>query len=511
ARVDLISNNRSLLILQKVVHFAPDLLVHFTPDLVVHFAPDFTSYNEMAEIATRSTWKNIPIDDPKRIDISLHFTDKQFSRLINGLIPQQMEDKWFVFYEDGWLYFHRSWTGCGIYKAQLHKERQGYSIKDFFVERNMGKYSNTDDDEDIEKFRFLVIRGLLGIDVRNIYAAANLKTEADTLSSWSDLGNLLFTSHGLDITDKIRSVLFGVAVGDALGVPVEFKSRQRIRQKPVTDMVGFGTHNQPEGTWSDDSSLTFCLAEALTHNFNIDNISRNFIKWYYDNYWTARGDVFDIGNATRQAIEKLSKGVKPDVAGCTDASSNGNGSLMRISPLLFYLLDKSMNERYEIAKQVSSITHGHIRSVIACFYYLEFARQLFFQNDKFEIYENLQPAVSAFLDSLSINPTEIKLFARLLKGNVYELPEEEIASGGYVLHTLEASIWCLLTTNDYKEAVLKAVNLGEDTDTTGAITGGLAGLLYGFDNIPVEWINKIARNNDIEDLAERLGQNITVP
>ncbi len=179
---------------------------------------------------------------------------------------------------------------------------------------------------------------------------------------------------------------------------------------------------------------------------------------------------------------------------------------MRISPLLFYLLDKPITERYEITKQVSSITHGHIRSVIACFYYLEFARQLFAHKDKFEIYKNLQTEISNHINLLSINPTEIALFDRLLRGNIYDLTKDKIYSSGYVLHTLEACIWCLLTTENYSDAVLKAVNLGEDTDTTGAVTGGLAGLLYGFDNIPTNWIRQISRNDDIENLAERLGE-----
>ena len=166
------------------------------------------------------------------------------------------------------------------------------------------------------------------------------------------------------------------------------------------------------------------------------------------------------------------------------------------------------DERYEITKQVSSITHGHIRSVIACFYYLEFARQIFLGRDKFEIYDNLQTEITSYLSALSIDPTEIALFARLLTQNIYEQKEADIFSGGYVLHTLEAGIWCLLTTENYKDAVLKAINLGGDTDTTGAVTGGLAGLLYGFDAIPEKWIKQIARYDDVENLAERLGDKM---
>ena len=308
---------------------------------------------------------------------------------------------------------------------------------------------------------------------------------------------------------QIKSVLFGVAVGDALGVPVEFKSREAIQENPVTDMIGYGTHHVPPGTFSDDGSLTFCLAEALTQDFDLHTIGQNFVHWRYSNFWTARGHVFDIGIATSEAIGRIAKGIQADLAGGTDVSSNGNGSLMRMAPLVFYLADKPIHERYEITKQVSSITHGHIRSVIACFYYLEFARQILAQRDKFDIYKNLQTEVATHLQSLSIDPKEMALFDRLLKQNIAGLPAEEIFSSGYVLHTLEASIWCLLTTNNYKDAVLKAVNLGEDTDTTGAVTGGLAGLLYGLDNIPSTWLQQLAKHDDIENLAERLNERIT--
>ena len=307
---------------------------------------------------------------------------------------------------------------------------------------------------------------------------------------------------------NIKSALFGVAIGDALGVPVEFKSRETILQKPVTDMIGYGTYNLPPGTFSDDSSMTFCLAEALTHDFDLNRIGGNFVKWYYENFWTARGEVFDIGIATREAINRISKGERPEFAGSTDASSNGNGSLMRILPLLFYIKDLPISERYEITKKVSSITHGHIRSVISCFYYLEFSREILLGKDKFEIYQKLQTEIPGFLNSLSINPHEISLFDRLLKDDISELAEHKILSSGYVLHSLEASIWCLLTTDNYKDATLKAVNLGEDTDTTAAITGGLAGLLYGFDSIPESWMEQLARKEDIEDLAGRLAEKL---
>ena len=305
-----------------------------------------------------------------------------------------------------------------------------------------------------------------------------------------------------------KDILFGVAVGDALGVPVEFKSRETIKQNPVVDMIGYGTHYQPAGTWSDDSSLTFCLAEALTQEFNLQAIANNFIKWYDDGYWTAHGNVFDIGIATSSAINNLKQGVNPIQAGGTSERDNGNGSLMRILPLVLYIKDLPIHERFEITKQVSSITHGHIRSIISCFYYLEFARHIINGINKFEAYQNLKIEVKDFIKTLNIPEDEISLFKRLLVDSIQDYHEDDINSSGYVLHTLEASIWCILTSNSYSESVLKAVNLGEDTDTTGAVTGGLAGLIYGYDGIPKKWITKLARLEDVENLAEKLGGKV---
>ncbi|RYZ51831.1 MAG: ADP-ribosylglycohydrolase family protein, partial [Sphingobacteriales bacterium] len=180
--------------------------------------------------------------------------------------------------------------------------------------------------------------------------------------------------------------------------------------------------------------------------------------------------------------------------------------LMRILPLVFFLRTKPIAERYKVTKEVSSLTHRHIRSVIACFYYLEFARLLMEGVDKKDAYRQLMTEVTTFLQRQDINANEIRLFSRLLEGDISEIPRDQIQSSGYVLHTLEASIWSLMTTVTYSEAVLTAVNLGSDTDTTGAVTGGLAGLLYGEGNIPKEWRSDLKRREDIERLADDLAR-----
>lgn len=301
-----------------------------------------------------------------------------------------------------------------------------------------------------------------------------------------------------------KDILFGIAAGDALGVPVEFMSREQIAQNPVTDMIGYGTYNLPAGTWSDDSSLAFCLSEALTQELDYHQVAENFREWMYNNYWTPRGNMFDIGYTTSVSIENFEMGMPPTEAGCNDEGSNGNGSLMRILPLLVHIKDKPIEERFRITKDISSITHGHIRSLIACFYYLEFAKKIVEGIEKFQAYQELKEEISTFLKSIEVSEKEISVYKRLLVEDVFTIQEDTISGRGYVVDTIEASIWCLLTTEDYATATLKAVNLGNDTDTTGAVTGGLAGLLYGHQNIPEHWMNQLARKEDIEDLATRM-------
>lgn len=306
----------------------------------------------------------------------------------------------------------------------------------------------------------------------------------------------------------IRSSLLGVAVGDALGVPCEFKDREVIKNAPNTGMTGYGTHNMPPGTFSDDASLTFCLAEMLTGGFDLQVLASNFVKWLHEGYWTATGQTFDVGITTREAISNITKGVKPELAGRTDEHSNGNGSLMRILPLLFYVKDMPVEERFSHTALVSSVTHAHMRSVVACFYYLEFALKIIQNTPKNKVYHQLQNEIPPVLEKMGVDQLETERFHRLLKEDISGAPENEIHSTGYVLHTLEASIWCFLNTNNYKDATLKAVNLGEDTDTTAAVTGGLSGLEYGAENIPEDWLKSLARLADIEDLAGRLSNSL---
>ncbi|HEX8351199.1 MAG TPA: ADP-ribosylglycohydrolase family protein [Hymenobacter sp.] len=310
------------------------------------------------------------------------------------------------------------------------------------------------------------------------------------------------------LESQLRSALLGLAVGDALGVPVEFTSRATRQRDPVTNMRAYGTHHQPAGTWSDDASLTFCLAEALTENYSVRQLASNCLRWVEQGFWTPHGRVFDIGITTREALyqlTKLDKNASPMVGG-KDEISNGNGALMRILPLAFYRITDALQTRFQRIQEASAITHGHVRSAIACFLYLEMASYLRQGLGPQAAYAQLCKYAPAQMAELELAEKEINRFQRILDGTLPALPEPRIASSGYVVHTLEAALWCLLKHETYASTVLAAVNLGEDTDTTGAVVGGLAGIWYGERNIPKEWLEVLARRDDIEKLANRMAK-----
>jgi ADP-ribosylglycohydrolase len=313
------------------------------------------------------------------------------------------------------------------------------------------------------------------------------------------------------VQNPVKSALIGLAIGDALGVPVEFQERKTLKKKPVKDMMGYGTHNQPAGTWSDDSSLTFCLAESLCNGYDLINIAQKLTDWIFGKLWRPHGEIFDIGIQTRKALREIKQFLKYEEYEAlkllryeTNEWTNGNGSLMRILPLLFYIKDKPLTEKFEIIWDVSALTHPHIRSAMACLIYLELAENILNGQSKILAYQNMQTSISTFFKKQKLSPSEIMHFDRILTSDISKLQENVIKSDGYVIHSLEASLWCFLTTKTFETSVLKAVNLGSDTDTTGAIVGGLAGLYYGYNQLPEFWVAYLTRLEDILALCDRL-------
>lgn len=304
-----------------------------------------------------------------------------------------------------------------------------------------------------------------------------------------------------------KAGIMGVVIGDALGCPVQFESRETVAKHPVTGMRGYGTFNLPAGSWTDDSSLTLALLDSIKRTGGIDytDIMESFVRWLDDGEFTPYGYSYDIGRGTMNAIRKYKHDRKPHKAGSYDEYNNGNGSLMRIMPAVLYCIDKGLSDRdaIDIVHKVGSLTHAHIRTNIACGLYFFMARAILTMDGS--LVERLQIGLCdgfSFYESYLSDHENLEYYDRLHDLNVFaDLPAEKIRGTGYVVDALEASVWSLATTGSFKKALLRAVNLGDDTDTVGAIAGGLAGLYYGFEAIPEDWLAALQRRDWIEDMV----------
>lgn len=314
----------------------------------------------------------------------------------------------------------------------------------------------------------------------------------------------------LNLKAIIKNTIIGFVLADSLGVPVEFSSRAQLSKNPLTDMIGYGTYNMPIGSWSDDSSMTLITVEVLTSDgINYDKLMEGFIKWYKEGYMTPTDKLFDIGISTSDALNKYLNGIDPLECGGKSEYSNGNGSLMRIYPFVFYILKSSQNftsnkdlvdnlfecnlleYRKRIIFDASSLTHAHDISKWGCFLLSEYFIKLINGYDKLDAYIEL---CNEYKDKSH------RVYDRLLSKNIHNVDRKDIKSTGYVVDTLEAVFHSFLKFDNYKDIVLYSINLGDDTDTVGAITGGLAGMYYK--DIPIKWINNLKKFDLINKLIE---------
>lgn len=267
---------------------------------------------------------------------------------------------------------------------------------------------------------------------------------------------------------ELRDAVYGAAVGDALGVPYEFMDRGSFE---CTGMTGWGTHHQPAGTFSDDTSMILALCDSIRAKegeIRVGDIFQRFHDWVFKGSYAIDGEVFDIGNTVRTALTECK--------GLDGERDNGNGSLMRTAPLAY---TKATDEQ---VRYVSAITHAHRYSTESCVLFVNLMR---------EIIEGVP-----FDEALEKSIPDDEAFAFLR--DIASRPIDEVRSGGFVLDTLGAAIWCFANTDSYADCVLAAVNLGDDTDTTAAVAGALAGAFYGCDAIPVEWLSDLRGKDIIE-------------
>lgn len=331
--------------------------------------------------------------------------------------------------------------------------------------------------------------------------------------------------------DLIKASLYGFAIGDAMGVPIEFITREKLLKNPVTKMLGYGSHDVPEGCWSDDTSMVLATMDSIIQSkgINYNDMADKFCAWINDAKYTPTNELFDLGITTKESLirywnESTHKtfGIgrntltamgkynreKVDATKCggTSISSNGNGSLMRILPIIYYIYYNNINEekRYNLIKNVSSITHAHEISIMGCFIYTEYILYLLNEVDKFVAYDNLAKInYKKYFSEETIN-----LYKRIINKNLINLSINDINSSGYVLDTIEAVLWVTLKSTNFKDSIISAINLGNDTDTIGALVGGISGILYGYNSIPGEWIKDLKGKPLLDELSTKFEKKL---
>ncbi len=292
--------------------------------------------------------------------------------------------------------------------------------------------------------------------------------------------------------NKALGSFFGLVVGDALGASVEFKKRGTF--EVVKDMRAGGPHGLDAGFWTDDTSMALCLAESLTEKgFKLQDQLERYLKWYREGYLSSTGSCFDIGANTARSLEYYEE--KQKLPPKRDRAA-GNGSIMRLAPVPIYFKD-DFKEAVKYSGESSLTTHNNQMAVDSCRYLGGLLQQFInarIEMEAFKIKVIKDTAVDLDLDERVIAAVN----------GAFKKEKNQIKSDGFVINTLEASLWSLLNSDSFEAAVLKAVNLGDDADTVAAVTGQLAGAYYGYEAIPDKWLNKVADYDLLQKIAEKL-------
>lgn len=306
--------------------------------------------------------------------------------------------------------------------------------------------------------------------------------------------------------------MMGLIVGDALGSPCQFRDRSEFVNNPVTEMIHCRCFNTPAGSFTDDSSLALATLYSLKEESvaNVYDIANQHVRWLHEGEFTPFGKAYDVGNGCYTGIERYAK--TGDIkSGGDGVNNNGNGSLMKILPLCIFLYEQqkrvctSEDECIQLIHDVSGITHRHLRAMMGCGLYYFLVKHVIKDRANKSLIQCLQEGIDEGMTyygrDLS-NLSERDNYNRLMSmEELKKIPVDEIKTSGYVVHTLEAAAWNLITTSSYEECLIQTVNLGDDADTVGAVAGGLAGLYYGYENIPERWLSALQKREWIEELC----------
>lgn len=305
-------------------------------------------------------------------------------------------------------------------------------------------------------------------------------------------------------TNIIEDSLFGFAVGDAFGVPVETLDRDSVRKLNLKDMTT-GVHNVLKGTWSDDTSMVIATMESISNNngnIDYDDIMNNFIKMKNNGEYTSTGVMFDIGSTTTKALNNYI--IDKDILKCGSKEflANGNGSLMRILPFSLYCIMNNLDDETtkEIINTASSLTHAHDISKMGCYIYTEYLRSIISMKNPFIAFESILEK-----DYNCYSKEAKEAYSRLLDETFVEIEENDISSKGYIVDTLESMFYSIINSDDFESSILTAVNLGNDTDTIAALTGSITAIIYK-GVIPQRWQDDLVKKDYLTLVSNKFNE-----
>jgi ADP-ribosylglycohydrolase len=302
------------------------------------------------------------------------------------------------------------------------------------------------------------------------------------------------------IHNRYMGALLGLAAGDALGAP--FEGLEPGSFATPNELTGGGPYGLEPGQWTDDTSLALCLAVSLVESRGFDPADqmRRYLRWKNEGYLSSTGRCFGIGGTTRAALERFEASGEP-MAGVDDPQAAGNGSLMRLAPIPMYLIHDASRAK-DVAAMMSKTTHAAVEAVDACRYMTGIMIGALRGESKEHLLSDLySPVYNYWFFQQSVLTPRIDAIAR---GEYKHKEAKDLRAGAYVVDTLEAALWCFHKTDNFRDGAMLAVSLGNDTDTTAAVYGQLAGAYYGQEAIPQSWRDKIAQRAVIEYLAEGL-------
>lgn len=298
--------------------------------------------------------------------------------------------------------------------------------------------------------------------------------------------------------DNYKGCLLGLAAGDALGTTLEFRSPGTF--EPISDIVGGGPFRLKAGEWTDDTSMALCLAESLIEKNGFDAIDQlqRYTRWSNEGYLSSNGRCFDIGNTVSTALRIFSN-IQIEYPGPDDEWSAGNGSLMRLAPIPMFYKDNP-EDAIHYAELSSKTTHGNHQAIDACRFYTGLVIGALRGESKNKILDSRYCPIGDYWSAHRLE----KHIDEIAAGSFKKKNPPEIKGTGYVVKSMEAALWAFYHSSNFKDGCLMAVNLGDDSDTTGAIYGQLAGAFYGIESIPIDWSEKLAKRDLIEKMALKL-------